>query len=74
MTIARDKNEGLLLQKHELVKMQLDVEESTPADITPIDVTLELHLAIVVILLMRFPGSAPDIFSSQNYGLVRITV
>ncbi len=30
--------------------MQLDVEESTPASIKPIDFTLELHLAIVVIL------------------------
>ena len=40
--------------------MQLDVEESTPANIIPIDFTLELHLAIVMILWMRFPGSAPE--------------
>ncbi len=45
--------------------MQLDVEESTPADIIPIDFTLELHLAIVMIVLMRFPGSAPE-FGDNN--------
>ncbi len=28
--------------------MQLNVEESTPANIIPIDFTLELHLAIVM--------------------------
>ncbi len=45
--------------------MQLDVEESTPANIIPIDFKLELHLAIVMKLL-----PINEFWSSLNFGPV----